>query len=942
MNGPPFRGSRQDISAQLVLKWDRFGPEQEIELIDDMSRLTFDTIGLCAFGYRFNEFYTDRPHPFMRQLKESIVESGKRANRPDLINQLYYRRDEQHRQENIVHMRHLCRKIIQERLENPRPDANDLLNVMLHGVDRETGEKLGVENVVFQIPTLLRGGYETTSSTLCFIYYFLCNNPDKLQKAREEVDCIVGENVLSYDMLRKLKYLDAVMKESLRLQHPVSLLIRFATRDTIIGGKYLIKKGQTISGIWRHFHRDPDVWGADADAFRPERMLDVNFSKLPTNSWKPFGDGLRACIGRGFAEQEILINLAMVLQKFDIEKVNPEYKLELTGQMGVKPVGFKIRVRRRPDRHLTAGIPGGVTTQEFTKPPLQQTLGRNGFLIRTRQVSVFYGGFLRIYGLQLDIQELDAATRNLPVDRPCIIITPSYEGRPPDNAKRFVHWIESLLSEGLNLQRGTRFAVFGVGNSDWVHTFHRIPVFLDESLEKLGAERILEAGFANVKRDLIGPWEAWSEKLCMTLSDTIKQKPLSRAGVDVQIERGKVEPMDQIIGGEQMFKAVVTTTFELADTTMGPAKRHVEVRLPARCEYRSGDYLVIQGQNSDETVSRVMARFNLSVKDILTVQSSKKAFLPSRPMAVEDFLRHRVELATPISKRQLEILASFAKDESDERTQLERMHVDVYYQEILDKRYSVIDVLEEFPRLDLPFGVYIDFLLPLSPRLYSISSSPVKTKNDSPGHAIVASITFDVFEAKAMSGHGTFRGVVSSYLASRMPGDSILCCIRPTKVPFHLPLTPETPVIMIAAGTGIAPMRAFCQEREALSRAGQCKLGLALLYFGCRHPAKDYIYRSELEAWEQEGIVEVIPCFSRAEGSNRRHVSDALWDERERAWAMLESGASIYVCGSAGKVGRSVAATWRRIWMEKTGKGETDALEWLDTLKNDRYISDLY
>lgn len=284
---------RQDISSQLILKWDRFGPEQEIELIEDMSRLTFDTIGLCAFGYRFNEFYTDGPHPFMRQLKEAIVESGKRANRPDLINLLYFRRDEEHRQENIVKMRELCRKIIQERLENPRPEANDLLNVMLHGVDRETGEKLGVENVIFQIPTLLGGGYETTSSTLCFIYYFLCNNPDKMRKAREEVDRIVGDSVLNYDMLRKLKYLDAVMKEALRLQHPVSLLTRFAIRDTVIGKRYLIKKGQTVSGIWRHFHRDPDVWGADADEFRPERMLDVNFSKLPTNAWKPVSPSLQ-------------------------------------------------------------------------------------------------------------------------------------------------------------------------------------------------------------------------------------------------------------------------------------------------------------------------------------------------------------------------------------------------------------------------------------------------------------------------------------------------------------------------------------------------------------------------------------------------------------------------------------------------------------------------
>lgn len=252
-----------------------------------MSRLTFDTIGLCAYGYRFNEFYNEEPHPFQKQLKESIVESGRRANRPDLLNQFYYYKDEEHRQENIVKMRQLCSKIIQDRIDNPQPDANDLLNVMIHGVDKETGETMGFENVIYQIPTLLGGGYETTSSTLCFIWYFMCSNPETLRKAQQEVDDIVGQDVLRYDQLRNLKYLDACMKEALRMQHPVSLLTRFATRDTTLGGKYYIKKGQMVSGIWRHFHRDPKVWGKDADEFRPERMLDAEFQKMPPNSWKP-------------------------------------------------------------------------------------------------------------------------------------------------------------------------------------------------------------------------------------------------------------------------------------------------------------------------------------------------------------------------------------------------------------------------------------------------------------------------------------------------------------------------------------------------------------------------------------------------------------------------------------------------------------------------------
>lgn len=158
-------------------------------------------------------------------------------------------------------MRELCRKIIRERLENPKPDAKELLSVMLHGVDKGSGEKLGVENVMYR--------YKTTSSTTCFIYYFLCSNPDTLRKAQQEVDEFVGDRVLTYDMLRILKYIDTCMKETLRMQHPVSILTPLSTKDTVLGGKYFIEKGQTVSGIWRHFHRDPKVWGEDADEFRP-------------------------------------------------------------------------------------------------------------------------------------------------------------------------------------------------------------------------------------------------------------------------------------------------------------------------------------------------------------------------------------------------------------------------------------------------------------------------------------------------------------------------------------------------------------------------------------------------------------------------------------------------------------------------------------------------
>ena len=210
----------------------------------------------------------------------------RRANRPEVLNHFYYKEEAQ-RQINIAKMKELCKKIVRDRIENPKPDARDLLNIMLNGVDRETGEKLDIENVEYQIPTFFGAGFETTSATLAFIYYFLCNNPKALLKAQQEVDQVVGDKVVTFDMIPQLTYLDAVIKESLRLQHPSSLLTRFATKDTVIGGKYFIHQGQMVSGVWRHFHSDPAVWGEDADQFRPERMLHVDFQKLPPNAWKP-------------------------------------------------------------------------------------------------------------------------------------------------------------------------------------------------------------------------------------------------------------------------------------------------------------------------------------------------------------------------------------------------------------------------------------------------------------------------------------------------------------------------------------------------------------------------------------------------------------------------------------------------------------------------------
>lgn len=482
--------------------------------------------------------------------------------------------------------------------------------------------------------------------------------------------------------------------------------------------------------------------------------------------------------------------------------------------------------------------------------------------------------------------------------------------------------------------------MYGVGNSDWASTFHRIPKLVDETMAKLGGERLIDAGYSDVKSDLIGPWEDFSDKLCRALSGNSKA-PESVAELDITIHGSE---LPKTLGGEEMNIGTVITNFQLADTSIGLEKRQVDIRLPEGVTYISGDYLVVQPRNPDESVRRVLARFGLSENDMMSVKGAKKKFLPEKPTSVLEFLLSSVELATPVTKKQIATISERAKEGSEERKAMDALQDDAKYQETLQKRYSILDLIEDYPKLQLSFGAYIDMLLPLTPRQYSISSSPLDPKNN-PGKldfADIASITFDVHESSATSGHGKFQGVASNYLANRRPGDRISCFIRATNVGFRMPADTETPLIMIAAGTGIAPMRAFLQERAAIKQAGVRKLGPAMLFFGCRNGNKDYIYRKELEEWEREGIVELHTAFSKPDQGEKKYCYQALEDDQDRAAELFNDGGKIFLCGSAARLGKSTAESCKKIYRAKTGQTQEEADEWLERVKVDRYVSDVY
>ena len=181
----------------------------------------------------------------------------------------------------------------------------------------------------------------------------------------------------------------------------------------------------------------------------------------------------------------------------------------------------------------------------------------------------------------------------------------------------------------------------------------------------------------------------------------------------------------------------------------------------------------------------------------------------------------------------------------------------------------MLDILEANPDVQPTFAQFLEMLPPMRTRQYSISSSPLWNPQR-------VTLTISVVKAPALSGKGEeFMGVASTYLDGLQPGDKVHMAVRPSNS-FHLPADPSVPIVMIAAGSGIAPMHGFIQER-ALQKASGRDVGKMLLFFGCRSPGEDYLYsKTDIDEWIQSGLLEVRPAFSRdvAKSEGAKYVQE--------------------------------------------------------------------
>src|ERR1700722_6972382 len=747
-----YHPSMVDIADQLVKKWERLNADDEIDVVHDMTALTLDTIGLCGFDYRFNSFYREDYHPFVESLVRSLETIMLTRGLP--LEGLWLRNRNRDLASDVAFMNAMVDEIVAERRKNAEAAVgkNDMLGAMMTGVDRATGTQLDDVNIRYQINTFLIAGHETTSGLLSCTLYALLKHPEVLRKAYEEVDRVLGPDIdakPTYQQVTQLTYITQILKEALRLWPPAPAYGIAPLKDETIGGKYKLKKGTFVLVHLMALHRDPSVWGPNPEAFDPENFSPEAEAARPVNAWKPFGNGQRACIGRGFAMHEAALAIGMILQRFKLIDVN-RYQMRLKETLTIKPDGFKIKVRPRTDKErgthtgaataTAAGSSAAIAPRARTRPghntPLLVLYGSN--LGNAEELATRVADLAEVNGFATKLAPLDDFVGKLPEQGGVLIFCASYNGAPPDNATQFVKWLGSELPKDAFAK--VRYAVFGCGNSDWAATYQSIPRVLDEQLAAHGARNVYVRGEGDARSDLDGQFESWFAKLAPVATKELGVdsnfsrsaddgplytiEPVAPSAVNTIVALGGVVPMKVLLNSELQNKSGANPSVR--------STRHIEVQLPAGVSYRVGDHLSVVPRNDPALVDSVARRFGFLPADQirLRVAEGRRAQLPvGDTVSVGRLLSEFVEVQQVATRKQIQIMSEHTRCPvtrpkllalvGDEAAATER-----YRSDILAKRKSVFDLLDEHPACELPFHAYLEMLSLLAPRYYSISSSP--------------------------------------------------------------------------------------------------------------------------------------------------------------------------------------------------------------------------
>jgi sulfite reductase (NADPH) flavoprotein alpha-component len=486
-----------------------------------------------------------------------------------------------------------------------------------------------------------------------------------------------------------------------------------------------------------------------------------------------------------------------------------------------------------------------------------------------------------------------------------VVASTQGEGEPAEEAVALHKFLSSKKAPKLD---NTAFAVFGLGDTSY-EFFCQSGKDFDSKLAELGGERLLDRVDADVEYQVAAA--QWRARLVEVLKARAPAEPFVQAVASGAVNEVHTSPYTK----EAPLSATLAVNQKITGRDSEKDVRHIEIDLgDSGLRYQPGDALGVWYQNDPALVKEIV--------ELLWLKGDEPVTVDGKLLPLTEVLQWHFEL-TVNTANIVENYATLTRSETllplvGDKAQLQHYATTT----------PIVDMLR-FSPAQLDAEALIGLLRPLTPRLYSIASSQAEVESEV--HVTVGAVRFDV-EGRARAGGA------SSFLADRVEEEGEVRVFIEHNDNFRLPANPETPVIMIGPGTGIAPFRAFMQQRAADEAAGK-----NWLFFGNPHFTEDFLYQVEWQRYVKEGVLNRIDLAWSRDQKEKVYVQDKLRQQGAELWRWINDGAHIYVCGDANRMAKDVEQALLEVIAEFGGMDVETADEFLSELRVERrYQRDVY
>ena len=490
-----------------------------------------------------------------------------------------------------------------------------------------------------------------------------------------------------------------------------------------------------------------------------------------------------------------------------------------------------------------------------------------------------------------------------------LVITSTYgDGDPPDMAQAFWNWLKADTAPKLE---HLRYSVLALGDTNY-SAFCQFGKICDERFAALGAKRVAD------RKDCDVDYETPAAEWTTTVFEAFGAATQQHSGTNGSNGSAADAPADtETWSRKKPFPARLVTNRRLSAEGSGKDVRHFEISLAGSgLTYEVGDALGVIPSNCPALVSELLATLGCDGEEAVKTGDGE---MPLRLALTQHF---------DITKPSQELLSAVAKHSPDA---VFAPLLDPAKKDELKKWLYGREILDVLGCLATPIAAqdFVALLKKIAPRLYSISSS-LKAHPEEV-HLTVAAVRYDA--------HGRSRkGIASTFLADRVgEAGAVPVYIQPSHG-FKPPANGDTPMIMVGPGTGIAPFRAFLEERLATGAKGR-----NWLFFGDQKRATDFLYQEQLEGWAADGHLTWLDLAFSRDQAEKIYVQSRMLEAAAELWSWLEAGAHFYVCGDASRMAKDVDAALHTVIEKAGGKSGDEAKAYVERLKMaKRYQRDVY